>query len=155
MTSLPLQIALTLTGQIIPVPGQHADAPRPTDSTDPGYFELLEQNSHIIYPALGLLVLVIIGAGILQAWRTQDLDGLAKAELKREVILELRKQLGGVTAESLARKLGMEPFRMVGILEEMQKDGLLLSHTNTQRLTVWRVKGVGPTNGSRRRTSRG
>ena len=143
MTQLPLQIALMLTGQL-PLPGQPVEAPRPTDSTDPGYIEFLERNSHIIYPALGVLVLVLIAAGILQAWRAQDLDGLARAELKREVILELRRQMGGVTAEALARKVGLEPFRLVRILEEMQRDGLLLSHTNTQRLTVWRLKGVGP-----------
>lgn len=113
-------------------------------ATDPGYFEFLEHNSHIIYPVLGVLVLALIAAGILQAWRSQDLDGLQKAELKREIILELRKQLGGASAEALARTVGMEPFKLVRLLEELQRDGVLLSHTSTQRLTVWRLKGVGP-----------
>ena len=113
-------------------------------ATDPGYIEFLEHNSHIIYPVLGILVLALIAAGILQAWRSQDLDGLQKAEVKREIILELRRQLGGASAESLARMVGMEPFKLVRLLEEMQRDGLLLSHTSTQRLTFWRLKGVGP-----------
>ncbi len=113
-------------------------------ATDPAYIEFLEHNTHIIYPVLAVLVLGLIAAGILQAWRTQDLDGLQKAELKREIILELRKQLGGATADALARSVGIEPFKLVRLLEEMQRDGVLLSHTSTQRLTVWRLKGVGP-----------
>jgi predicted transcriptional regulator len=150
--NLPLHIALVVTGQIS-LPGR-PDHARPQTATDPGYLEFLEQNSHIIYPVIGILVLVLIAAGILQAWRTQDLDGLAKAELKREVILEIRRQMGGVTAEDLARAVGLEAFRMNRLLEEMQRDGLLISHTNTTRKMVWRMKGTGgPTHGARPRRS--
>jgi hypothetical protein len=28
------------------------------------------------------------------------------------------------------------------LLEELQRDGVLQSHTNTQRLTVWRLKSL-------------
>lgn len=140
MTGVALHLALLVTGQL---PGQGPRVDQPPDALDPGYFEFLEKNSHIIYPALGVLVVVLLALGILQAWRSQDLDGLAKAEFKREIILEIRRQLGGVSAESLARTLGLETFKMLRILEEMQKDGLLQSHTNTQRLTVWQIKGIG------------
>ncbi|MHB8877727.1 MAG: hypothetical protein ACYC8T_28890, partial [Myxococcaceae bacterium] len=69
---------------------------KPAGDTSPKYFEFLEHNAHIIYPLLAVLVLALLVAGILQAWRSQDLDGLAKAEFKREIILELRRQMGGV-----------------------------------------------------------
>lgn len=108
-----------------------------------GYFEVLERNSHIVYPALAVLVTLLLVAGILQAWRTQDLDGLAKVELKREIILELRRQMGGVSADRLSQAVGLENFKTVKLLEEMQRDGILISHTNTSRLTLWRIKGVG------------
>lgn len=116
----------------------------PPQASSPEYFELLESNAHIIYPLLGFLVVLLLVAGILHAWRTQDLDGLAKAELKREILLELRRQVSGVTAERLSKVVGLEPFKLVKVLEEMQNDGLLNSHTNTQRLTVWQVKGAPP-----------
>lgn len=109
----------------------------------PRYFELLERNSHIVYPLLALLVVVLLVVGILQFWRAQDMDGLAKVELKREIILELRKQMGGVSAEELARAVGLAPLTTVRLLEEMQKEGILASHTNTTRLTLWRIKGAG------------
>jgi hypothetical protein len=120
-------------------------SPEVAVSTDgPGYFELLEHNSQIIYPALAILALVLIVAGILQAWRSQDLAGLEKAELKREIILHLRKQLGGSsTGEELARALGVTPLQMNKLLEEMYRDGVLQNYTNTQHLKVWKVKGVG------------
>lgn len=109
----------------------------------PRYFELLERNSHIVYPLLALLVVMLLVMGILQFWRAHDMDGLAKVELKREIIIELRKQMGGASAEELARAVGLAPLTTVRLLEEMQKEGILASHTNTTRLTVWRIKGVG------------
>jgi hypothetical protein len=111
---------------------------------DPGIVELLERNSHLLYPALAILALVHIVAGVLQAWRSQDLAGLEKAELKREIILHLRRQLGGsASGEELSRAIGLEGFKTQTLLEEMQKDGVLAPYTNTQHLTVWRLKGVG------------
>ena len=115
---------------------------KPSGALDPKYFELLEQNTHIVYPALAILVLVLLVAGILQAWRTQDLDGLQKAELKREVILVLRRETHGVEAELLGKEVGMAVLRLVKILEELQTDGIVVSVTNTQRKTFWSLKGV-------------
>lgn len=127
----------------IDLPGQPPDYARPVSSTSPGYIELLERNTHILYPALALLALGVLVAGVLQAWKSDSLAGLNKEEYKRNIIQELRRQVGGMSAESLARTLGLEVFRTVRLLEEMQKDGLLVSHTSTQRLTFWRLKGVG------------
>ena len=120
------------------VPQKHVGA------TTPPYIEMLEQNSHIIYPALAVLVLVLLVAGILQAWKTQDLDGLQKATLKKEIVVHLRQEIAGAPADQLARQVGVAPIKLMRLLEEMQKDGILSSHTNTQRLTIWRLKGVGP-----------
>ena len=106
------------------------------------YIDVVEQNAHIIYPTLAVLAVVLVVLGILSAWRSQDLAGLRKAELKREVILELRKQLVGMSADAIARSIGLEAFKTQKLLEEMQRDGILMSHTNTQRLTTWRLKGL-------------
>ena len=124
---------------------------RPVDAASPPYIELLERNTHIVYPVLAVVVLALVVAGILQAWRTQDLDGLQKAELKREIILELRKDTVGSSVESLARHIKLDQFKLMKLLEEMQTDGLVASATNTQRLTTWRLKGVGPGKSSVRR----
>lgn len=107
---------------------------------EPRYFEILEKNSHIIYPAIAVLVLVLLVAGIIQAWRTQDMDALDKVEFKREILIELRRNMGGIPAETIARAVGLEPFKTVKLLEELQRDGAVHSHTNTSRLTLWRIK---------------
>ena len=112
------------------------------------YLELLERNSHIVYPALAVLVVLLLVLGILEAWRSQDLDGLQKVELKREIILELRRQIGGASAETLAKAIGLESFKTVKLLEELQRDNIVISHTNTARLTLWRIKGAGPAPGT-------
>jgi hypothetical protein len=126
------------------MPGYKAPYQRPNDAAAPEYFELLERNTHIVYPVLAVLVLVVLVAGILQAWKTQDLDGLQKAEFKREIVLELRRDTLGYSVENLARKVKLEPLKLVRLLEEMQTEGVVISVTNTQRLTTWRLKGVGP-----------
>ncbi len=116
----------------------------PAQEPETDYLELLERNSHIVYPALAVLVVLLLVLGILEAWRSQDLDGLQKVELKREIILELRRQIGGASAETLARAIGLESFKTVKLLEELQRDGIVVSHTNTARLTLGRIKGAGP-----------
>lgn len=117
---------------------------KPDGAMSPAYFELLEKNTHLIYPALAILVLVLLVAGILQAWRTQDLDGLQKAELKREVIIVLRRETHGAEAELLAKEVGMAVLKLVKILEELQRDGIVVAVTNTQRKTFWSLKGINP-----------
>lgn len=120
------------------------DYARPEGSLSPKYFELLEQNSHIIYPAVAILTLVIIAAGILQAWRTQDLDGLQKNEFKRAIVNELRRNISGLPGDMLAKAVGLDRLKTNRLLEQMQQEGLVVSHTNSQRLTVWRVRGAVP-----------
>lgn len=146
---LRLWVSVTLAADglsnIPGMPGYRPDYQRPHDSSSPEYFEMLERNTHIVYPVLAVLVLVVLVAGILQAWKTQDLDGLQKAGFKREVILELRRDTLGFNVETLARKVKLEPLKLVRLLEEMQREGIVMSVTNTQRLTTWRLKGVGPT----------
>ncbi|HZN91664.1 MAG TPA: hypothetical protein VFB81_03140, partial [Myxococcales bacterium] len=135
-----LLIALSELGALALALAGRATAPEP--ETD--YLELLERNTHIIYPALAILVVALLVLGILEAWRSQDLHGLQKVELKRELILELRRQLGGASAETLAKAIGLESFKTVKLLEELQRDGIVISHTTSARLTTWRIKGVGP-----------
>jgi hypothetical protein len=108
--------------------------------TEPPYFEWLEQNTHIVYPLLGVGTLVLLAVGIIQAWRSQDLDGLQKAEFKRQIILELRRDSFGVTAELLAKRIDLESLKIARLLEELQIEGLVSSSTNTHRITTWRMK---------------
>jgi hypothetical protein len=129
--------------QLPGMPGEKRYA-KPAGDTSVRYIEFLEHNSHIIYPLLAIAVLGVLVLGILSAWRAQDIDGLAKAEFKREIIHELRKQMGGMSAEMLSKAVGLESLKLLRLLEEMQKDGLVMGHTNTQRLTMWRLKGIGP-----------
>ena len=96
----------------------------------------------ILYPLLALIAIVLLIWGVLSAWRSEELAGVRKAELKREIILELRRQMRGMTGDELARAVGLAPLTTVKLLEELQKDNILMSHTNTQRLTIWRVLGL-------------
>jgi hypothetical protein len=138
---LPLS-SLSLLAQL-PLPGLQSGLDRPASSVDPDYWEQLERNSHIIYPALGVLVLALVVLAILQASKAQDMDGAARAEFKKRIVDELRRHPAGLMAPELAGALGLDRGKLVRLLDQMQQEGVLMSHTTTQRHTVWRVKGVG------------
>ena len=117
---------------------------KPTTSMSPTYLELLEQNSHIIYPALGILTAVLLMAGILQAWRSQDMDGLTKNEFKRAIVNELRRNLSGLPGDMIARAVGLDRLKTVKLLEQMQQEGLVNSYMSSNQMMMWRVRGAGP-----------
>ncbi len=145
MSDLGLRLALLWVDLPDGFPGKETSYPKPVGDTQPEYFEFIERNAGVLYPVLGALVLGLLLLGIFQAWRAQDMDGLSKAEFKREIIHELRKQITGLSGEALAKSIGLDSFKTMRLLEELQKDGVLISHTSTERLTTWRLKGVGPT----------
>lgn len=125
------------------MPGENEPYVRPAGDTSPKYFEWLEANSQVLYPAIGLLVLVLVLLGILQAWRAPKLSGASLLELKREILLHLRKEMGGCSADVLAKVVALDSFKVMKLLEEMQNEGMVRSYTNTHRLTIWQIKGLG------------
>jgi hypothetical protein len=127
------------------MPG-HDDQPKyvkPASSMAPKYFDLLEQNSHVIYPALAILTLVLVMIGILQAWKSQDMDGLTKNQFKRAIINELRSNLSGLPGDVLARAIGLDRLKTMKLLEQMQQEGMINSYMSSNRMMMWRVRGTG------------
>lgn len=125
------------------LPGDAPKYRKPVGSTDVRPFEWLENNSHIVYPVVGIGVIALISWGIISAWRTEDVDGLKKAELKREIIRELRREVYGMTADRLAKNIDVPGVRMLKLLEEMAEQNIVESRTDTQRTTTWRMRGIG------------
>jgi hypothetical protein len=128
------------------MPGQD-DTPKyvkPTSPMAPKYIEMLEQNSHIVYPALGILTLLVVVAGIFQAWKSQDMDGLSKNEFKRAIVNELRRNLSGLSGEMIARAVGLDRLKTVRLLEQMQQEGMVNSYMSSTQMMMWRVRGAGP-----------
>lgn len=115
---------------------------KPESSAKVRYFEWLENNTHLIYPILAVAVVALIAFGIIGAWRSEDIDGLAKAELKREIIRQLRREVYGLTAVRLATILEVPGGKMLKLLEEMAEEGMVESRTDTSRVTTWRMKGL-------------
>jgi hypothetical protein len=126
----------------IDLPGQPKDYPKPPSALAPSYIEVLEENTHLIYPVLGLLAVLLIAAGVMQALKTDDLSGIEKAEIKRDLVRELRGRVTGYTAEELAKRLGIANLRMLKVLEQMAQEGVLEAITDSHRHTTWRLKGL-------------
>jgi len=114
----------------------------PVSATKPRYIEALEENTHLVYPAIAVLVLLLIALGVVSAWRTEDMDGIQKAEVKREIIRELRREVHGITVERLSKLVDVPSLKVAKLLEEMAEQGITESRTDTRRMTTWRLKGL-------------
>lgn len=117
---------------------------KPASSMAPKYFDMLEQNSHIVYPALAGLTLLLVVVGIFQAWKSQDMDGLTKNEFKRAIVNELRRNLSGLPGDMIARAVGLDRLKTVKLLEQMQQEGMVNSYMSSNQMMMWRVRGAGP-----------
>ncbi|WP_224366138.1 hypothetical protein [Hyalangium versicolor] len=117
---------------------------KPASSMAPKYIDLLEQNSHIVYPALAVVTLLLVIGGIFQAWKSQDMDGLTKNEFKRAIVNELRRNLSGLPGDMIARAIGLDRLKTVRLLEQMQQEGILNSYMSSSQMMMWRVRGAGP-----------
>jgi len=83
----------------------------------------LEAHSAIVYPLVAIVTVGLLVVGILGAWRSDDMSGILKVEYKREIIVVLRKEPGGVPIAGLAKRLKLSVHRTAVLTEEMVKDG--------------------------------
>jgi len=125
---------------LVDLPGQPPSYAKPQSATNVRYIEVLENNTHIIYPALAVLAIVAIVLGILQAFRSDDISGVEKAELKREIIRELRRQIMGMTVDALSRATALPSLKVIKMLEEMKEENIVDCRTDTARTQTWRMK---------------
>lgn len=139
---MPTHLLLNAALLLIELPGQERGYVKPVSSTHVRYIEWLENNTHLVYPALAILVVALVAFAIISAWRTEDIDGIQKAELKREIIRQLRRDVYGMTAVKLAEKVGIPGGKMLKLLEEMAEQNIVESRTDTARVTTWRMRGL-------------
>ena len=102
----------------------------------------IERNKQVLYPSIAIVVVLLMVIGILRAWRTTELNAEAKTKFKGEILRMMRMNLAGLLADEIAKAIGLDRLKTLKLLEEMQRDGVLQSHTTTQRFTVWRVRGL-------------
>lgn len=148
-----LTLLLTLLIHLVQIDGMPEGMPgqdntpkyvKPASSMAPKYFDMLEQNSHIVYPVLAGLTLLLVVVGIFQAWKSQDMDGLTKNEFKRQIVNELRRNISGLPGDMIARTIGLDRLKTVRLLEQMQQEGILNSYMSSNQMMMWRVRGAGP-----------
>ncbi len=115
---------------------------RPVSALDETALDWFENHTQIVYPTIAVVTLSLIAIGIFSVWRTDDLSGVQRAEITRDIIRELRREIHGMTADQLARATGVPLFQLVKLLESLQDQKVLESRTDTRRITTWRLRGL-------------
>jgi hypothetical protein len=123
-------------------PGPEPSYRRPESATDVRYVEIIERNTHLIYPALAVLVVVLVAWAIISSLRSEDISGIKKAEMKREIIRELRREVYGMTVEMLSKNTGIDRLQLSKVLDEMMLEHIVESRTDTSHVTTWRMRGM-------------
>lgn len=109
------------------------------ESPNVDYIEALERNTHIAYPALLVLVVLLIGLGIVQAIRSEGLSAVTKAEIRRRVLHALRRNAAGLTAKELARLLALPTHKVGKLLEEMSEEELIEQSADEEGFATWQI----------------
>ena len=95
-------------------------------------------------PAVFLALMLLLGVRFWNAitGRGSAVDALRRAELKREIVFEMRRRMAPQSALEMAKHLTLDVFETARLLDTLVKEGLLESYTSTDRLTRWRLKGL-------------
>ncbi len=113
----------------------------PVMLADAGWVDIIDEHAGILLPALAITTIVVLVAGVIHAWKTPEIAGAARAHVKGEIIRLLRNKLGWMTAQQVGEKLGLETHTAATLLEEMKRDGIVVSGILEER-THYRLKGV-------------
>jgi hypothetical protein len=101
-----------------------------------------EAHGQTLYPILAVASLVVLFAGILQAWRLMGgIDSSEKIELKRTILVVVRRYPEGASTERLAQETGIETGQMAKVLADMQESGWVAARANAKGQTVWVAAG--------------
>jgi hypothetical protein len=95
----------------------------------------------LIYGCVAILAVTLVSAVARSIRRLiQGKGGSPKLDLKKELLYEFRRRMAPLPAAELAKHLGIDVFETARLLGELEKDLVLESYTNTQRLTLWRLR---------------
>lgn len=134
--------AITIRLLLPDFPGQPPKYVKPVGSNDTRYFELIENYAHIIAPVVVITVVALVSFTIITVWRRKDIERSTKAELKREIVRQLRREVYGMGAARLAQLLGADEDVMLNVLEEMAEDNMVELYADSSGHASWRMKGL-------------
>ena len=107
-----------------------------------GGISFIEENAKIIYPVVGIFAVLVILGGIVFALRTSEFDAERRGQIKGDIVRILRQYAAGLTAESVATHVKLDPFQAAKFLEELVNEGLVIHYTTSARVTTYRLKGL-------------
>ncbi|HCF60376.1 MAG TPA: hypothetical protein DFS52_20545 [Myxococcales bacterium] len=101
----------------------------------------IERYGFVLYPVLAIGTLALIAVAIVSALRSDEITGIAKVEYKRAIIALLRREVGGLPVEKIAKALKQNVSRTSRLLESLQEDGIVAEQTFKKR-KIWRMRGL-------------
>lgn len=101
----------------------------------------IERYGFVLYPVLAIGTIGLIAVAIVSTLRSDEISGLAKVEYKRAIIAMLRREVGGLPVEKIAKELKQNASRTARLLESLKEDGILVERTISKR-KIWRLRGL-------------
>jgi hypothetical protein len=101
----------------------------------------IEDNGEVVFPAIGVVILLLVVLAVRRGSLSEKEALHARAGQKEQVVRLLRLKLS-LTAEQTALELRVDRYRAAGLLEEMERDGVLVQGRFAGGAATYRLKGL-------------
>lgn len=98
---------------------------RPAPDGPQQLWEWIEAHSELVYPAVALCILGLIVGAALAFFRSNEFGAEKAGQLKREIMLLLRRRVSGVGVDQVAAELQVDRMVAARLLTELEQEGLI------------------------------
>ena len=98
---------------------------RPAPDGPQQLWEWIEAHSELVYPAVALCILGLIVGAALAFFRSNELGAEKAGQLKREIMLLLRRRVSGVGVDQVAAELQVDRMVAARLLTELEQEGMI------------------------------
>ena len=128
-------------------PGAFAFAPKKKPARPPDENEAhklwhwIEDNGEYVFPLIGIVILALVILAVRRGSISQQ-EELRKRSGQKEQIIRLMRAKLSLTADAAAHELGIDRFHASGLLEELEREGVLAPGRQVGGGTSYRLKGL-------------
>jgi hypothetical protein len=98
---------------------------RPPPDGPQQLWEWIEAHSELVYPAVAICILGLIIGAALAFFRSEELGAEKAGQLKREIMLLLRRRVSGVGVDQVAAELQIDRLVAGRLLSELEQEGMI------------------------------
>lgn len=108
---------------------------------DHTFWDWMESNGALVYPALAVGVVALITGALVANWRGDGLTTERRGQLKMQIIRILTRRVAGATSDTISSDLGLLPETTTHLLKELVEERRVVAFEGTgSRKQLYRIR---------------